>query len=89
MARLARSAAVAALASLLMAGTASAGTIRCGGQVFDDGARTGVFEHVILEHCGEPDQRYGSTWVYERPDGSRVVVEFGSDGELESIEEKL
>ena len=88
MARLARTAIMGAPTALVASGPAAADTVRCNGEVIDDGARAGVLEHVVLEPCGEPDERYGTTWVYERADGPRKVVRFGGDGQLARIEEK-
>lgn len=77
------------LASLALAGTAGAGTLRCDGDLFDDNSREAVFKHTLLEQCGEPDERYGNTWIYQRGPELRKVVQFDTDGQLERIEDRL
>ena len=77
------------LIGLALAGSAAAGTLRCNGELFDDSSRETVFKHTVLEQCGEPDERYGNTWVYERGPELRKVVQFDTDGQLERIEDRL
>ena len=80
---------LALLAGLALAPAAVAGTLRCDGELFDDGNREGVYKQRVLEHCGEPDQRYGNTWIYQRERDLRKAVQFGTDGQLERIEDRM
>lgn len=81
--------AVVLLAGLALAPLAVAGTLRCDGELFDDGNREGVYKQTVLEQCGEPNQRYGNTWIYQRGPELRKVVQFDTDGQLERIEDRL
>ena len=63
---------------------AMADTMRCGTQVIDDESH----QRDVLEHCGEPTEKRGSAWYYERGTTQfGVTVHFQPDGEVERIEE--
>lgn len=76
------------LAGLTLAPLAVAGTLRCDGELFDDGSREGVYKQTVLDQCGEPDQRYGHTWIDQRGPDLRKVVQFDTDGQLQRIEDR-
>ena len=67
--------ALALLAGLALAPAAVAGTLRCDGELFDDGNREGVYKQRVLKHCGERDLR--------------KAVQFGADGQLQHIEDRM
>ena len=76
---------VAAAALVLLAlEPAWAGYIRCGNHTIEDGGRHGGGMYEVLKKCGEPTERFGSTWVYERG-GKRTVVKFNDSGRISSI----
>ena len=52
--------------TLLTTQTASAGSMKCGVHIIDEGGRTGPGMYEILKKCGEPTFREGRTWVYEK-----------------------
>jgi|AP95_1055475.scaffolds.fasta_scaffold00052_20 hypothetical protein len=64
--------------------TASAGTIRCGVHLIQDGGRNGPGKYEVLKKCGEPAERFGNTWVYEMK-GNRYVLTFKDNGQLARI----
>ena len=42
--------------------------------------------YEVLKRCGEPDARYGNTWVYEKSSSVAYKLTFSSDGQIKSIE---
>ena len=63
---------------------ASAGFIRCGQHTIQDGGRHGGGMYEVLQKCGEPQERFGSTWVYVKG-GVRTVVRFNDSGRISTI----
>lgn len=63
----------------------SAGSMRCGGTIIQDGGRSGPGKYEVLKKCGEPAFRQGNTWVYESGGGRRKVFIFNDSGILNSI----
>ena len=78
---------VIAAFTLLLAQPASAGYMRCGNHLIEDDLRHGPGQYEVLKKCGEPTERFGHTWIYERA-GSRKVVKFDDAGRLQRIEER-
>jgi len=74
-----------ALFAALCSMAASAGSIRCGGSIIDDGSRDGVSKLEVEQRCGPPYSRYGSTWVYSLPNGTVTRIQFKDNGEVASI----
>ena len=64
--------------------SATAGSMRCGVHIVQDGQRDGPGKYEVLKKCGDPVERYGNTWVYELK-GSRYIVTFKDNGMLERI----
>ncbi len=65
--------------------TASAGSMRCGVHLIQDGARNGPGKYEVEKKCGEPVGRYGNTWIYEVK-GRKYVLHFKDNGQLSKIE---
>ena len=64
---------------------ASAGSIRCGGAIIDDGSRSGVSKLEVQSKCGEPYSKYGNSWIYSMPNGTVTRIRFKTNGEVSSI----
>lgn len=76
------------VAGLVMLGSslnASAGSIRCGGGIIDDGDRRGISKLEIEKKCGAPYSKYGNSWIYSMPNGTVTRIRFKSNGEVSSI----
>ena len=63
----------------------SAGTIRCGGAIIDDGDRGGISKQDIEKKCGQPYSQYGNSWIYSLPNGTVTRIRFKDNGEVSSI----
>jgi hypothetical protein len=63
----------------------SAGSMRCGNHIIQDGGRSGPGKYEVLKKCGEPAFRQGNTWVYDRGSNRRKVFMFNDAGLLISI----
>lgn len=66
--------------------TAQASSMRCGSHIIESDTLDGVSQYEILKRCGEPTERYGNTWIYDRPGQMRRQLKFGPDGMLEAID---
>jgi hypothetical protein len=64
---------------------ASAGTIRCGGSIIDDGDRRGISKQEVEKRCGPPYSKYGNSWLYSMPNGTVTRIRFKDNGEVTSI----
>ncbi len=64
--------------------SASAGSMRCGVHLIQDGGRNGPGKYEVLKKCGEPTERFGNTWIYERL-GNRYILTFKDNGQLAKI----
>jgi hypothetical protein len=63
---------------------ASAGNMRCGVHLIQDGSANGPGKYEIEKKCGKPAQRYGNTWIYELK-GRQYTVTFKDNGQLSKI----
>ena len=77
--------AVMTVGSLLLVESASAGYIRCGGHIIQDGLDNGHTKYEVLKKCGEPTERHGHTWIYHKRGSLKKTVRFKADGSLQSI----
>ena len=77
-------AAAAATGLLLMLEPAWAGYIRCGVHTIQDGGRHGGGMYEVLKKCGEPNERFGNTWIYDRA-GTQTVITFSDSGKVAKI----
>ncbi len=63
----------------------ASGSMRCGSHIVSAGQRHGPGKYEVLKKCGEPTERNGDTWIYDR--GSKqYVVMFDPSGMLMRIE---
>ena len=78
---------VAALAAIapFVATDVFAASMRCGGHIISAGQRHGMGKYEVLKRCGQPTERYGNTWIYEKQGQQRRVLRFGADGMLSDI----
>ncbi len=68
----------------LWAGAAQANSMRCGVHIVSSGGRTGPTMYEVLKKCGEPAERAGLVWIYDR--GGRIRrLSFDSRGLLVNI----
>ena len=74
-----------ALVSFMVFEAADARSIRCGTHVLTAGMRNSPGQYEVLRRCGEPDQRLGNTWVYQRGSVTRRIT-FSSNGQINIIE---
>jgi len=61
------------------------GSMRCGTHIISPGGRHGPGKYEVLKKCGEPTDREGDTWIYDRPDGKRLL-RFDASGNLTRVE---
>ncbi len=54
----------------LWASAAQANSMRCGVHLVSSGGRTGPTMYEVLKKCGEPAERAGLVWIYDR--GGRI-----------------
>ena len=73
------------LTATLFSANASAGTIRCGGGIIDDGDRRGISKQEVEKRCGPPYSKYGNSWIYSMPNGTVTRIRFKDNGEVTSI----
>lgn len=72
--------------STLMLEPAFADSMRCGSHIISTGGLHGPGKHEVLKKCGEPADRYGNTWIYEKQGGANYVVVFDINGYLARID---
>jgi hypothetical protein len=73
------------VALLMTAVTSNANSMKCGSHIVQDGQRGGPGKYEILKKCGEPTERYGNTWIYDKPGMKRYALTFNSNGVLNTI----
>ena len=61
------------------------GSMRCGTHIVTGGQRHGPGKYEVLKKCGEPTQRNGDTWIYEKS-GKTQYAFFDASGRLMRIE---
>ena len=64
----------------------ASGSMRCGTHIVTAGQRHGPGKYEVLKKCGEPTQRNGDTWIYDKSGSSQYVVFFDASGRLMRIE---
>ncbi len=62
------------------------GSMRCGSHLVTAGGDNAPGKYEVLKRCGDPDVRFGHTWIYERSSMVTRIVRFNSDGQLSSID---
>ncbi len=75
------------LGAMCLVGPASAATgfMRCGTHTISDSGRRGPGKYEVLKKCGEPTERFGNTWIYDRPGRSKKILRFNDAGQLRNI----
>ena len=71
--------------SIVVMEPALAGSLQCGTHVISVGQGKDPGMYEVLKKCGEPDQRYGKTFIYKSGSISRTLT-FGGSGKLNTIE---
>ena len=64
---------------------ALAASMRCGNHVIHAGGRSGPGKYEVLKRCGEPTDRSGNVWIYERKGKQRIIIQFKDNGLISSI----
>lgn len=75
-----------AVLGLFVAMPASATSMRCSGQIIQAGTIDGPGKYEVLKKCGEPTERIGNTWVYDRPGQPKRTLRFNTEGTLVRVE---
>ena len=76
---------IALLAALIPEPVFASRSMRCGSHLVSGGQRHGPMKYEVLKKCGEPTERFGNTWIYER--GNRTfTATFDHSGRLIRIE---
>lgn len=78
-------------ASLLLFGlapAAMAGSIRCGGQIIQDGQEVPVTQSQVRQLCGQPTSIDVETWIYVR-DNVTYALQFNSNSQLVQITQQI
>jgi Protein of unknown function (DUF2845) len=76
------------LALALGAESVMANTMRCGDTVIDDEQEVPATAAQVLAACGEPTSRADGQWTYEQEGQFTKILEFDSDGNLQSISDQ-
>ena len=66
----------------------SAGNMRCGGEIIEDGQTVGPYKEQIRELCGPPTYQSGDQWIYVYHGTANKVLDFNDDGQLEAISDE-
>ncbi len=72
--------------SIIIIEPALANSMRCGTHIITASMRDSPGMYEVLKRCGEPDVRYGKTWIYKKSSSVTRVVKFTGDGQILSIE---
>jgi hypothetical protein len=67
---------------------ASATTMRCGDTVIDDEQLVPATAAQVQAACGDPTSKEPGQWVYQQLGQPTMVLQFDSDGNLQSINEQ-
>ena len=73
------------LSIIVMEPALADGSMRCGTHVISVGQGKDPGMYEVLKKCGEPDQRYGKTFIYKKGSITRTLT-FGGSGKLNTIE---
>ena len=75
----------ALIISIVMTESAMAyGSMRCGTHIITSNPAGPSGKYEVLKRCGEPDERYGDTWIYKKGSVTNSL-EFSSNGQLKNI----
>ncbi len=73
------------LFSIIIEPVLASGSMRCGTHLVTAGGDDAPGKYEVLKRCGDPDVRYGHTWIYKTSHTVNRIVRFNSDGQLSSI----
>lgn len=73
------------LSALALEPAFASGSMRCGTHIISAGGRSGTGMYEVLKKCGEPTERFGNTWIYQKGNAKRTV-RFNSQGVVTRIE---
>ncbi len=79
--------AVVFLGLFLLTDSSYAGYMKCGTHLISDTGSYRPSKYEVLKKCGEPNERYGNYWVYNRSGYQQQTLRFGGDGRLQHIQE--
>lgn len=74
--------------SLFTIQIASATSFRCGSELIIEGLRVGITQYEVAKLCGEPADRKGNRWIYDRPGENINILVFDSVGQLVAIHKR-
>lgn len=78
--------ALAFLSIVMIEPAFASGSMRCGTHIISAGGRRGTTMYEVLKKCGQPTERYGNTWTYERSGAAKRTLRFNNDGNLSRID---
>ena len=79
---------ISAVALMLLADPAlSGGSMKCGIHLIHAGGRHPPSKYEVLKKCGEPTERYGNTWIYEKG-STRRILRFDESRMLATIDSR-
>ena len=61
--------------------------MKCGTHLISDSSSHRPSKYEVLKKCGEPADRYGNVWIYEKPGYQQRTLQFDGTGRLQSIQE--
>ena len=64
-----------------------AGSITCRGHFIEDDTLQPVSKHTVREKCGMPAVKEYDKDIYDMPNGTKIMVRYTSDDDVQSIEE--
>ncbi len=73
------------LFSIIIEPVLASGSMRCGTHIVIAGGDNAPGKYEVLKRCGDPDVRYGHTWIYKISSTVTRIVRFDRDGQLSSI----
>ena len=76
------------LGLFLLIDSSYAGYMKCGGHLISDTGSHRPTKYEVLKKCGEPTERYGDHWVYDRPGYQPQTLRFAGNGRLQHIQEQ-
>ncbi len=77
---------VSVLCLFFYAQVLSAGNMRCGGEIIEDGQTDGPYKDEIRQLCGPPTyEESRDRWIYVRHGTANKVLTFNDSGLLENI----
>ena len=78
--------AVVFLGLFLLVDSSYAGYMKCGSHLISDTGSYRPSKYEVLKKCGEPAERYGNDWIYDRRGYQQQTLRFSGDGRLQHIQ---